>query len=121
MSVPKLGPLPGLRLPWQGAYVGPVFWTPAYLTAVSRHVDQVDLMAYDTGIPCYHYSNLAHQASAETVAAAVRGVRVALTVTGSRRRVIGVALFADYSSTPQDWDSYVSDWLRPGPVSREPR
>lgn len=149
VSVPKLEPLPRLRLPWQVTRVGPVFWTPAYLTAVSRHVDQVDLMAYDTampfgswyggyvaretelalpavpagtrllvGIPCYHYSNLAHHASAETVAAAARGVRVALTATGSRHRVVGVALFADYSSTPQDWNSYVSGWLRPGPVSR---
>lgn len=148
VSVPKLEPLPGLRLPWQVAHVGPVFWTPAYLTAVSRHVDQVDLMAYDTtmpfpswyggyvaretelalgavpagtrllvGIPCYHYSNLAHHASAETVAAAVHGVRVALTATGSQHRVVGVALFADYSSTQQDWDSYVSSWLRRGPPS----
>jgi hypothetical protein len=149
VSVPKLEPLPGLRLPWQVAHIGPVFWTPAYLTAVSRHVDQVDLMAYDTtmpfaswyggyverqtelalaavpattrlliGIPCYHYSNLAHDASAETVAAAVRGVQVALTAKGARHRGFGVALFADYSSTPQDWDSYVSDWLRPAPASR---
>jgi hypothetical protein len=149
VSVPKLEPLPGLRLPWQVAHIGPVFWTPAYLTAVSREVDQVDLMAYDTtmpfpswyggyverqtelalaavpattrlliGIPCYHYSNLAHQASAETVAAAVRGIRVALTATGNRQRGLGVALFADYSSTPQDWDSYVSDWVRPGSGSR---
>jgi hypothetical protein len=149
VSVPKLEPLPGLRLPWQVTHVGPVFWTPAYLTAVSRHVGQVDLMAYDTtmpfgswyggyvaretelalaavpagtrlliGIPCYHYSNLAHEASAETVAAAVRGVRVALTAAGSRHRAVGVALFADYSSTPQDWESYVQAWLRPGPVSR---
>jgi hypothetical protein len=149
VSVPKLEPLPGLRLLWQVARVGPVFWTSAYLTAVSRHVDQVDLMAYDTtmpfgswyggdveretelalaavpattrlliGIPCYHYSNLGHEASAETVAAAVRGVRVALTAAGSRYRVFGVALFADYSSTPQDWESYTSGWLRPAPVSR---
>jgi hypothetical protein len=148
VSVPKLEPLPGLRLPWQLAHVGPVFWTPAYLTAVSRHVDQVDLMAYDTtmpfpswyggyierqtelalaavppttrllvGIPCYHYSNLAHDASAETVAAAARGIRVALTATRSRHRRFGVALFADYSSTTQDWESYVSAWLRPGPAS----
>jgi hypothetical protein len=145
VSVPKLEPLPGLRLPWQLAHVGPVFWTPAYLTAVSRYVDQVDLMAYDTtmpfpswyggyvarqtdlalgalpasvrlliGIPCYHYSDFAHSASAETVAAAVRGIRAGLTASGASHRKVGVALFADYSSTPQDWQSYMSAWVRPG-------
>ncbi len=145
VSVPKLEPLPGLRLPWQLAHVGPVFWTPAYLTAVSQYVDQVDLMAYDTtmpfqswyggyvarqtslalravparvrlliGVPCYHYTNLAHRASAETVAAAVRGIRAGLTASDASHRDVGVALFADYSSTPQDWQSYVSAWLRPG-------
>jgi hypothetical protein len=144
VSVPKLEPLPGLRLPWQLAGVGPVFWTTAYLTAVSQHVDQVDLMAYDTampfgslyggyvarqtslalaavparvrlliGIPCYHYTNLQHRASAETVAAAVHGIRVALTAARGSHRDVGVALFADYSSIPQDWQSYVSAWLRP--------
>jgi hypothetical protein len=65
---------------------------------VAQHLDQVDLMAYDTtmpfrswyggyvarqtelalgavparvqlliGIPCYHYTNFAHRAAAETV------------------------------------------------------
>jgi hypothetical protein len=147
VSVPKLEPLPALRFSWQLAHVGPVFWTQAYLTAVSQHVDQVDLMAYDTtmpfpswyggyvaqqtglalravpsrvqlliGIPCYHYTNFAHRASAETVAAALRGVRVALTANDARGRGVGVALFADYSSTPQDWQSYVSGWVRPGPA-----
>jgi hypothetical protein len=144
VSVPKLEPLPALRFPWQFAHVGPVFWTQAYLTAVSQHVDQVDLMAYDTtmpfpswyggyvaqqtalalravpsrvrlliGIPCYHYTNFAHHASAETVAAALRGVRVALTANDADGRGVGVALFADYSSTAQDWQSYVSGWVRP--------
>jgi len=145
VSVPKLEPLPGLRLPWQTTRVGPVFWTPAYLTAVSRNTDQIDLMAYDTtmpfrswyggyvaretelalgavparvqlliGIPCYHYTNFVHSDAAETVATAVQGVRVALTASHASSRVVGVALFADYSSTPQDWRSYVADWRKPG-------
>ena len=144
VSVPKLEPLPGLRLPWQLGVGGQVFWTAGYLTRVASVVDQVALMAYDTGmpfsswyggyvaretglalravpprvrlligVPCYHYSNLAHEASAETVAAAVRGIRVAMTAAGARRRDVGVALFADYSATPQDWRSYLTGWLRP--------
>jgi hypothetical protein len=70
------------------------------------------------GVPCYHYTNLAHRASAETVAAAVRGVRVALTAAGARHRGVGVALFADYSSTAQDWRSYVSGWVHPAGAPR---
>lgn len=144
VSVPKLEPLPGLRLPWQVAGVGPVFWTSGYLARVAGRVDQVALMAYDTGmpfgswyggyvareaelalravparvrlligVPCYHYTNLAHVASAETVAQAVHGVRVALTEQHACGRDVGVALFADYSATPRDWRSYVSGWVRP--------
>jgi hypothetical protein len=144
VSVPKLQPLPGLRLPWQVAGVGPVFWTTGYLAQVSRRVNQVALMAYDTtmplrswyggyvaretelalravpprvrlliGVPCYHYTNLAHEAGAETVASAVHGVRVALTNRRARGRDVGVALFADYSATAQDWRSYQSGWVRP--------
>jgi hypothetical protein len=144
VSVPKLEPLPGLRLPWQVAGVGPVFWTTGYLARVASRVDQVALMAYDTamplrswyggyvarqaelalravpprvrlliGVPCYHYSNLAHDASAETVASAVHGVRVALTGRRARGRDVGVALFADYSATAQDWRSYESGWVYP--------
>jgi hypothetical protein len=143
VSVPKLEPLPGLRLPWQVAGVGPVFWTTGYLAQVSSRVNQVALMAYDTsmplgswyggyvarqaelalravpprvrlliGVPCYHYTNLAHEASAETVASAVHGVRVALTERRARGRDVGVALFADYSATAQDWRSYQSGWVR---------
>jgi hypothetical protein len=143
VSVPKLEPLPGLRLPWQVAGIGPVFWTADYLTQVASRVNQVALMTYDTamplgswyggyvaretelalravparvrlliGVPCYHYTNLAHVASAETVAQAVHGVRVALTEQHARDRDFGVALFADYSATRQDWRSYVSGWVR---------
>jgi hypothetical protein len=145
VSVPKLEPLPGLRLPWQITGVGPVFWTPGYLRQVSGLVDQVALMTYDTampfpswyggylvretelalgavparvglliGVPCYHYTTIAHIASAETAAAAIHGIRVALTAAGGGRQNVGVALFADYSATPADWRAYVTDWFRPG-------
>lgn len=145
VSVPKLEPLPGLRLLWQITGVGPVFWTPGYLTKVSGMVDQVALMTYDTtmpfpswyggylvretelalgavparvglliGVPCYHYTTITHIASAETVAAATHGIRIALTAAGRGRKNVGVALFADYSATPADWHAYVTGWFRPG-------
>lgn len=143
VAVPKIEPLPGLRLSWELTGVGPVYWTPGYLSQVAALVGQVAMMTYDTtmpyasvysgfvvretelalravpprvrlliGAPCYHYSTFAHRSSAETVGAAVRGVRVALTATG-RRANFGVAMFADYSSNAADWRSYRADWLRP--------
>jgi hypothetical protein len=154
IAVPKLEPLPGLRLPAQLAVRHPVFWAPGYLGQVSRRVDQVAVMSYDTGmpfpswfggyveretalalravarqtalimgLPAYHDSNLAHHPGAETVAAAIHGIRVALTAagrdggrgggsSGARGGYFGVALFADYSATNQDWVSYLNDWVR---------
>ena len=51
VAVPKLEPLPGLRLPAQLAIRRPVFWAPGYLTQVASRVDQVAVMSYDTGMP----------------------------------------------------------------------
>lgn len=64
------------------------------------------------GLPAYATDNLTHHASAETVAAAVRGVQLGLTATpGSTRRRIGVALYVDYAARPADWAAYRSDWV----------
>jgi len=157
IAVPKLEPLPGLRLPAQLAVRHPVFWAPGYLAQVSRRVDQVAVMSYDTGmpfpswfggyveretalalravprqtelvmgLPAYHDSNLGNHPGAETVAAAIHGIRVALTAAGrgggrpgraagADGGHFGVALFADYSATDQDWASYLNDWVR-GPA-----
>ena len=147
IAVPKVEPLPGLRLPAQLATGQPVFWTTGYLAAVAGRADQVAVMSYDTGmpfqswyggytaretglalravprgtevligLPAFHGSDLGHHASAETFAAAVRGVRVAVTAAG-RAAVppgrLGVALFADYSATLPDWESYRDGWVRP--------
>jgi len=155
VAVPKLEPLPGIRLPAQVVMQRPVFWTTSYLTEVASRVNQVALMSYDTGmyfsswyagyvkretvlalhamprqvglvvgLPAYHTDNLGHHVGAESVAAAVHGIRVGLTSAGhppppsgaaaSGVAPFGVALFADYSATPQDWAAYMSDWVRPG-------
>ena len=61
------------------------------------------------GVPAYHDEHLTHHRHAETVAAAVRGVRLAL---GARppARDVGVAMYVDFAATPEDWDSYHRDW-----------
>jgi hypothetical protein len=89
---------------WYGGFAARQ--TELALRAVPRRVRLL------IGVPCYHYADFAHHPGAETVAAAVRGIRVGLTAAG-RGRNFGVALFAAYSSTPADWRAYRAGWLRP--------
>jgi hypothetical protein len=140
LSASFLAPLPGIAtgvalLPGRFAV-----WSADYLHRLAAHVDQVAVMAYDTGlltastyggyvrratgialgavpagvallvgVPAYHDDNLRHHAGAETMAAALRGVRLAL---GSRppRRQFGVAVYVDFTATAADWASYRRDW-----------
>jgi len=78
------------------------------------------------GLPAFHADGFAHHSGTETVAAAIHGIRVALTAAGrartaggsgsgtSRNHRFGVALFADATATPQDWAAYRQDWVRRG-------
>lgn len=61
------------------------------------------------GLPAYHTNNAGHHASAETVAAAVRGVRLGLG--RSQRERFGVALYVDFAATDSDWSAYRQGWL----------
>ncbi|MFC1421189.1 hypothetical protein [Streptacidiphilus cavernicola] len=63
----------------------------------------VDLLI---GLPAYTESNLDHHGSAETVPAAIRGVRLA----DSGRLKFGVAIYVDYTATAADWAAYHRDW-----------
>lgn len=62
------------------------------------------------GLPAYHTDDWGHSASAETVSAAVRGVRLALG--GDTRQTFGVALYVDFTATDADWSAYRRDWCR---------
>jgi hypothetical protein len=94
-------------LPSQSLYAGYVRrQTEVALAAVP--VDTHLLM----GLPAYHTNSIAHRAYAETVAAALRGVRLAL---GSNpRQGFGVAIYVDFAATEADWNSYRTDWVRAG-------
>jgi hypothetical protein len=77
------------------------------------------------GLPAYDEPTLSHQAGAETVTAAIHGIRVAVTRAGRGQRGasgagppgeprrFGVGLFADSGATQQAWTSYLRDWVRP--------
>jgi hypothetical protein len=60
------------------------------------------------GLPAFHTDDWGHSASAETVGAAVRGVRLALG--GNPRQEFGVALYVDYAATDADWSAYRRGW-----------
>lgn len=79
------------------------------------------------GAPAYRTTgsgpDLGHVDSAETVGAAIRGVRLGLTSAGSPSagpdgRPFGLALYLDYTATPADWAAYRSDWLGPDSEGR---
>lgn len=65
------------------------------------------------GLPFYHESKPGHVASAETVAAAVRGTRLALGRTDRDREHFGVALYVDFAATEGDWAAYRDGWCAP--------
>jgi hypothetical protein len=67
------------------------------------------------GVPAYHDESMIHHRRAETVAAAVRGARLALGSRPAARiggREFGVAIYVDFAATASDWASYRRDWLR---------
>jgi hypothetical protein len=62
------------------------------------------------GLPAYHTDNMGHHASAETVAAAVRGARLGLAKSDPGRRRFGLAMYVDFAATARDWASYRAGW-----------
>lgn len=64
------------------------------------------------GLPFYRENNFDHWAHAETVPAAVRGVRLGLSRTDADRANFGVALYVDFAATEADWTAYEKDWVR---------
>lgn len=139
----QIQPLPYLDVVGEWATGHPHWWSARYLHAVASRAGEIALMTYDTGIPlpaaysgyvrletrlalqaapppvtvliglpAYHDSEPGHT-SAETVANAVRGVRLALGARAPRQPA-GVALYAGFSATPADWAAYLIDWVRPG-------
>lgn len=138
VAVDQLEPLPGMRFPARWVSSRPHFWSTGYLHDVALDVDEVAVMAYDSGVPiaaaysgyvrrqtslamaavpstvdlligvpAYHTDEPGHT-SAETVAAAVRGVRLAWT-----GRPVGVAVYAEFAATAGDWAAYYSGWVDP--------
>jgi hypothetical protein len=63
------------------------------------------------GLPFYHENRFGHWNHAETVPAAVRGVRLGLSRTDADRANFGVALYVDFAAEERDWTAYREDWV----------
>ncbi|MFR9795383.1 hypothetical protein ACL02U_05650 [Streptomyces sp. MS06] len=90
---------------WESTYGGYV----AQQTALALEVTPptTDLLM---GLPFFHEDRFGHRASAETVPAAVRGVRLGLSRTDADRERFGVALYVDFAATEADWEAYRAGW-----------
>ncbi|MFF4758516.1 hypothetical protein [Streptomyces sp. NPDC001292] len=100
MSYDTMQPLPSLY----GGYV-------AQQTSLALEVTPptTDLLM---GLPFFHDNRFGHRAAAETVPAAVRGVRLGLSRTDADRERFGVALYVDFAATEDDWTAYRRGWAR---------
>jgi len=69
------------------------------------------------GIPSYGDPNLGHWPEAENVRSGVRGVRLGLAdVDEADRAQIGIAIYAEWTTTAEEWRTYQRDWLRTPPT-----
>lgn len=89
--------------PLYGGYVAQQ--TELALEATPKDVDLL------MGLPFYWDDTWAHRGSAETVTAAVRGVRLGLGRRDLRRPNFGVALYVDFAATPEHWAAYRRGWV----------
>jgi hypothetical protein len=94
-------------LPTQATYAG--YLRRATEAALRAVPEEVGLLV---GVPAYHDKAIYRSERAETVAAALRGIRLAI---GNRplAREFGVALYVDFAATESDWAAYHEGWVTP--------
>ncbi|WP_086821011.1 hypothetical protein [Allokutzneria sp. NRRL B-24872] len=137
VSANQIEPVRGTNFVGQTLRGKPHWWSATYIGEVAGRVDQIAVMSYDSGIPveaayagylraqtrialqvvppevdllvgvpAYHDGPM--HTAAETVAAAVKGIR--LGVVPGRR--VGAAVYVDFAATPEDWAQYLAGWVR---------
>lgn len=96
-----------------------VLWTASSYSGFVRDETHIALdavphnVALLMGVPAYEGHSLVHDSAAETTAAGIRGVRLALPHGAPTDRAVGVALYIDFGATRADWAAYRSDWVDP--------
>jgi len=95
-----------------------VLWTSSSYSGFVRDETRIALgavprnVALLIGVPAYEGHSFVHDSAAETTAAGIRGVRLALPQAPTDRAV-GVALYIDFGATRADWAAYWSGWVDP--------
>ncbi|HEU5354386.1 MAG TPA: hypothetical protein VFU65_07985 [Actinocrinis sp.] len=96
-----------------------VLWTSSSYSGFVRDETRLALgavphnVALLMGVPAYEGYSFVHDSAAETTAAGIRGVRLALPHGTPTDRAVGVALYIDFAATRADWAAYRSDWVDP--------
>ncbi|GLY28954.1 hypothetical protein [Kineosporia sp. NBRC 101731] len=139
VATPRVELLPGLGL---ATGLSPVYlqWTPDYMRQVAGHVDQIAIMAYDSGLPSERaYTGYVRRQTEVALTAVPDDVTlligapayhdkkinrydgaetisasitgVQLALAGTSRR-IGLALYVDFDATHADWAAYEQGWSR---------
>lgn len=92
----------------------------AYAWLIARQVEVVTRAAAAEnpacrvliGLPTYARGGASHFAPAENLAVGLRGVRAGVAAAGAGAAAFeGVALFADYTTQPEEWATYHALWL----------
>ena len=99
------------------------FYLPrSYVWLVGQQARRIPRVCYQAnprcrvllGLPTYGPGFLSHNPRAENISMALRGVREGLAASGADKPgFAGVALFADYTTEPDEWQTYENLWLRP--------
>lgn len=96
-----------------------VLWTASSYSGFVRDETRIALgavphnVALLMGVPAYEGHSFVHDSAAESTAAGIRGVRLALPHGAPTGRAVGVALYIDFEATRADWAAYRSDWVDP--------
>lgn len=135
VATPMWLPAPFRHWGWNDAYFGQVanlsdqiavmsydsglWWPRGYVWLVGQqaaHVNQDISRANPRckvllGVPTYVAGGLSHDPRSENLNLALIGVRDGLTSNGSNSTAFaGVAIFADYTTKPSDWQTYARLW-----------
>jgi hypothetical protein len=63
------------------------------------------------GLPTYDEGTRAHSNQPENIKLALKGMREGLGASASSPSYEGIALFAEYTTTPDEWKTYEDYWL----------
>lgn len=72
------------------------------------------------GLPTYEDGPKSHNPHSENIKLALKGVREGLADPRTAKRACaGVAIFADYTTSASEWETYQALWLQIAPLSRK--